>query len=256
MTRTARIALTVLASVLSFALASPSTAEEVPVRWGGPSVASVQAPVTTRCDKPAPSTAAGYARLWETLPADQWGAADVSISVPLRDGRVLWLYGDTFSAGRFVHSSAIVQDGGCLHVSKGGAQVLANDRADHIYWIHDARQRSDGLVAIRARLINLTGQGVWAFEDGGAWRTTLVRVSAAGDVVPVQRGPLVKGAAPDPGPMYRLDDNPRHFGYARESHPWAKLTSGKTLTTTCQNWDDGVLHPMAEYRPIWSERRP
>lgn len=211
--------------------------------------------VPASCAKPAPTSAAGYARLWETLPADQWGAADVSISVPLRDGRVLWLYGDTFSeGGRFVHSSAIVQTGGCLHVSKGGAQVLPNDRADRIYWIHDAHARRDGTVAIRARLIKLTGKGVWAFEDGGAWRTTVVRVTPAGDLVTVRRGQLVKSAAPARGQMYRLDENPRHFGYARESHSWAKLASGRTLTTTCQNWDDGVLHPMAEYRPIWSER--
>jgi hypothetical protein len=54
--------------------------------------------------------------------------------------------------------------------------------------------------------------------------------------------------------MYSLDRKPHHFGYARVSHPEFPLSSGKTLVTTCQNWDDGRVRPPADYRPIFTER--
>ena len=79
---------------------------------------------------------------------EQWGAADVSISVQLLDGRALWLYGDTFSTKRFVHSTAIVQDRGCLHVANAGDQLLPNDDDTHIYWIHDAHLRPSCRAAV------------------------------------------------------------------------------------------------------------
>ncbi|MBT9255358.1 hypothetical protein KMZ30_07205 [Phycicoccus sp. KQZ13P-1] len=241
-------ALAAVVSVAGSSAARPLT----PTPGAAPATATRAS--SAACAQPFPTSAAGYAALWATLPTDQWGAGDVSISVPLRDGRVLWLYGDTMSTGgRFVHSSAIVQTRGCLRVANGGAQILRDDSPTEIYWIHDATQRSNGTVAIRARLVRLTGTGTWAFEDGGAWRTTIVRVTAAGDLVPLWRSPLRIAPAPDPGPLYHLSDRPGHFGYARSTHPWARLASGKTLTTTCQNYDDGVLHPLVEYRPIFTE---
>jgi hypothetical protein len=202
------------------------------------------------CSKPAPSTAAGFATMFGQLPVQQWAAADVSISVPIAAHRSVWLYGDTFSTGRFVHSTAITQTGGCLHVSHAGAQLLPNDDAQHIYWINSATPRTGGL-AIVARAITLTpGGGVWGFRDGGYSRTAYASVSAAGDVTFVRWIAKTISTAPNPGPLYSF--GPHHFGYARHTHPEFHLTSGEMLVTTCQNWDNG-LHPAADYRPIFSE---
>jgi hypothetical protein len=202
------------------------------------------------CTKPAPTTAKGYAAMFAALPTSQWGAADTSISVPLADGRDVWLYSDTFEAGRFVHSTAIVQDQGCLHVSHTGAQLLPNDDAQHIYWISTATGHGSSLT-IQARAITLTGHGPWDFRDGGHTRTALASVSAAGDVSFVRWTADRSSPAPNPGPMYVY--GPHHFGYGRHTHPEARLASGRVLVTTCQNFDDGVLHPFADYRPIFSE---
>jgi hypothetical protein len=212
------------------------------------------APVTVKaqpkgCTKPAPTTAKGYAAMFAAVPTSQWGAGDVSISVPLAE-RSVWLYGDTFSAGRFVHSTAIVQDRGCLHVSHGGAQLLPNDDARHIYWIDSATGHGSTLT-IQARAITLTGTGAWAFRDGGHTRTASASVSAAGDVSFVRWTADHESPAPNPGPMYPY--GPHHFGYGRHIHPEARLASGRVLVTVSQNWDDGVLHPFADYRPIFSE---
>jgi len=192
--------------------------------------------------------------MFAALPPDQWAAADVSISVPLPDGRALWLYGDTLATHSFVHSSAVVQDGGCLHVSRAGAQLLPDDDATHIYWIESALAISGQVVEVKARSIKLVGTGPWDFRNGGYERTAAVDVDPSGDVTFRHWNTRVPSPAPDPGPMYRLDGRPHHFGYARHVHPEATLRDGRTLVTTCQNFDDGTLHPFADYRPIFSER--
>jgi hypothetical protein len=60
------------------------------------------------CAKKAPTSAARYAALFAALPVKEWGAADGSISVKVA-ARSVWFYGDTFSTGRFLHSTAITQ---------------------------------------------------------------------------------------------------------------------------------------------------
>lgn len=204
------------------------------------------------CHAPAPTTAHGYAAMFAHLNPAQWGAADVSISVPIPGGRSVWLYGDTFSTGRFVHSTAIVQHGGCLHVSHAGAQLLPNDTATRIYWIDAARWTGKALaVRARATVINPAG-GPWAFHDAGTYRWFYATVSPAGDVTVAYKG------ASHRSPLHSTNDfhavGPHHFTYARHTHTEAHLASGRVLVTVCQNWDDGVLHPFADYRPIFSSK--
>jgi hypothetical protein len=204
------------------------------------------------CHTPAPTTAAGYARMFADVDPTQWGAADVSISVAIPGGRSVWLYGDTFSTGRFVHSTAIVQHGGCLHVSHGGAQLLRNDSASHIYWI-DAARWAYGHLLVRARSTYINpAAGVWGFHDRGMFRWFTATVSPAGDVTVTSRGPMHRA------PLHGSNDfrtvGPHHFTYARHVHRDARLASGRTLVTVCQNWDDGVLHRFADYRPIFSSK--
>lgn len=210
-----------------------------------------------RCDRPAPTSAAGYAAMFGALDPRVWGAADVSISVPLADGRELWLYGDTMSGADprqlsgFVHSTAIVQSGGCLHVADGGRQLLPNLDADHWYWIQDAS--AHGMtVTIDARLIARTGSGPWGFADAGSTATFTAAVDAAGDVHLVGPPAVAASRPPDPGPMLRLDGRPHHFGYARVDHRDIVLSGGATLVTTCQNWDGPGATGWDDYRPLFS----
>ena len=212
-----------------------------------------EAAPAARANRPAPTTAAGYAAMFDELDPAEWGAADVAISVPLPDGRVVWLFGDTMSVARLVHSSAIVQTGGCLHVSRGGTQLLPDDDPDHVYWIDSARVVPDG-IEITARGVELTGNQLWDFRDAGFERTALVRLD--GDDLVFDRWlARCTSPEPDPGPLIVIDpENPHHFGYARHRHPEARLASGRMLVTTSQNWDDGRLHPFSDYRPLFSEQ--
>lgn len=244
--------LSVSGAALGAALAQ-GTAHTTPVVRHSVAAITKKAVKPARCATAAPTSAVGYTKMFAAINPAQWGAADTSVSVPLADGRSVWVYADTFSAGRFMHSTAIVQDKGCLHVSHGGAQLLPNDDAKHIYWPVSAKI-SGGNVLVTAEATTLIGTGAWDFRYGGHMRTALVTVNAAGDVTFARWVSAVRTAAPNAGPMYRFDSNPHHFGYARHTHPEAHLASGRTLVTTCQNWDDGTMHAFADYRPIFSER--
>jgi len=216
-----------------------------------PARASALAAAAAYCRKGAPTTAAGYARMFAALPVKVWGAADGAASVKMGT-RSVWLFGDTFSTGRFVHSTAITQNRGCLHVSHGGAQLLPNDNRTHIYWIESAVVRSATRLDIRARTVTLTGTKAWAFRDGGFSRVAVTRLNAAGDLTFSVWKPKFRAPIPDPGPMYVY--GPHHFGYGRRTHPELRLASRKMLLSTCQNWDDNRLHPPAAYRTIFTER--
>lgn len=243
--------LAVLAATLTVFHPAPLS-EPYRAHHGAPMIATAATPAAPRCATSAPSTAAGYTAMFAGLDQREFGAADVGLSVVLSGGRSVWLFGDTFSTGRFVHSSAIVQDGGCLHVSNGGAQLLPNDDARHIYWVFAAEAVGGDAALVWGRSVTLTGKGPWDFEDGGAYRGYLVQFDATGDATILHKGPKVKSPAPDPGPMVMLGDH--HFGYSIKAHPEARLASGKVLTSMAQNWDDGVLHPTEDYRLIFSEK--
>ena len=212
-------------------------------------------PASPQCTQPAPSTVLDYERLFSTLPSDEWGAADVSISVPLPDARDVWLYGDTFTtSGHFFHSTAIVQDGGCLHVSHAGAQLLPDDDATHIYWITSAVLDAPTTLMVTAQAITLTGPGVWGFQDRGYARTAEVMVSAAGDLTFAGWTTVTAGAVPS-SPLLPIPGNsdPHRFGYGLRLHPEARLADGDTLTTISSNWDDLGPHPLISYRPVFGE---
>lgn len=217
------------------------------------------------CAATAPTTAAGYQAMFDSLPSALWGAADVSISVRMTDGRHVWLYGDTVTqAGtaaldttrpwRMVHSSAIVQRGGCLYVANDGAQLLPDDTPGYVwYWIHDAKALPNDRIAIHARRVAKTGDCAWCFEDGGLWATAIFQLTPAGDLRPVLPWPnLVDGPAPPPGPFYPAQpDVAHHYGYSRSVHTDIRLADGQYLVSTCQNDDDGLQHPWSWFRPYF-----
>ncbi len=114
---------------------------------------------------------------------DGWLAADLPASVDLRDGRVLWLFGDTWIGARnpdggiasgatFWHNSALVQTGACTDlVNAGGTGWLTIAGSDDFWWPSggyvpggDRGQVVDVFVTRMRR----TGPGVFDFVPVGA----------------------------------------------------------------------------------------
>jgi hypothetical protein len=130
----------------------------------------------------APATAGGIPA--ETLTAmfrtygdtsGQWLGADRTASVRLPDGRVLWLFSDTFlgrpaadgsrpASAPLIHNSAIVQSGRTLgatvHGGSPGApgSLIPTDNDDEFFWIGDASV-SGGNVQVLANRYGRTGKG-------------------------------------------------------------------------------------------------
>ena len=209
------------------------------------------------CNEPAPRTPEGYKALWDTIPKLEWGAADVSLSVRMGDRRV-WLYGDTMSEAEdgigFVHSTAIVQEGGCLNVSNNGQQLLPNDDPRHIYWINKGWRVEDStnLLRVKATSIRLLASGgPWGFEYNGFSKIATLRLQEDNDVAFIRWERKIVEPEPDPGPLIDLDEpGPSgHFAYSIRRH--MLLPDGRRLMTVCQGWDDGVWHGWDDYRPIF-----
>lgn len=229
-----------------------------------PTPAATHHPAT--CATPAPTTAAGYTALFNALPSKQWGAADGAETVALPDGRSLWLFGDTFSDDRFVHSTAITQDRGCLHVSHAGAQLLPNDPNGDIYWIDHATTAA-GQVTVIAERMSLTGSCTFCFHDTGVTVAAAVTVSAAGDATFVRWIGPARKIAPAVTLTYprgaldvhyrartllRLHSVAHEWIYSPWLHPELRLASGKTLLSMGHNWDDG-RPGLENYRPLFFE---
>lgn len=207
-----------------------------------------------RCTIPAPTTAAGYARLWSKLDPQQWGGGDISLSVQVPDGRIIWIYGDTFQAGHIAlsHSTAIVQDGGCLHVADYGAPLIMPEDATHFAWPEKAWWQAGGLQ-VQYRAIHAVGPGMWDFEDRGYSYIQTFTLTAGGDIIAGAHG----GRLYQPQIMlgHLVQVGAHHWAYAQVAHPGIHLAHHLTLWTTSQNWDDALTsHNLHDYQPIWSAR--
>jgi hypothetical protein len=140
-----------------------------------------------RCAVASPRTPSAEAALFRALPGAQWGGADLSVSTALPDGRAVWIYGDTLSGQDsarltgFVHSSAIVQQHGCLHVSRGGAQLLPDVAGGTYAWPTGAVPLDGNRLLVSAALVRTTGSCPFCFEQVGT-RGAIVAVDPAGDV--------------------------------------------------------------------------
>jgi DNA topoisomerase IB len=220
---------------------------------------------------PAPKTAKGYANMWaEQVDTAEWGGADISISERLPDGRRVWLYGDTLSGNNgFVHSTAITQDGGTLHVSDGGKQLLPNeaktpDGRQTIYWIEKAEAVGDNMLQVWAAPISVGEQGPWDFHRANPdSRVAMVTIDAQGNA----HFEDWKGYTQAPADSmidHGHDDakavEPGHWTYQGFTHD-IRLADGSYLHTLNQNWDDGFENHMNEdgtlrfedWRPIFEK---
>ena len=206
----------------------------------GATAATPTRPAAPLTPLPAPTTAQGYARMFAALPADQWGAADLGITVPL-GRRSVWLFGDTFSNDYgMVHSTAITQDGGRLHVSHQGQQLLPDEGTDAagrkvIYWIETARARDAHHLLVSAEQVSIGAANSWDFHRANVRdRQALLTVSANGDVTFTRW----LGWVPDPhiSTWFEGLGQPGHIGYAKHAHPELRLAGGAHLVTEAQNW--------------------
>jgi hypothetical protein len=104
------------------------------------------------CAPSTPSSAAGYQAAFDHLRMTYtgWITGDGSFPVSLPDGKVLWLFGDTYtgrtnpdggvpgSAG-FIHNSLVLQAGGCFAPIMGGnyrhwSSAIPDPAPNQFYW--------------------------------------------------------------------------------------------------------------------------
>jgi hypothetical protein len=129
------------------------------------------------CTRPTPRTAAGYQAMFDAKNDRTWAGGDQAATVPLPDGRVLWLFGDTIRGTRrpdgsrspdsaFVHNSMLVQAAGCLVAVPAVAEVIPSPRDGEWYWPQDGVVQGDRLVVFCAR-VRRTGPGTADFTTAG-----------------------------------------------------------------------------------------
>jgi hypothetical protein len=126
---------------------------------------------TTECFRSLPgrnAPADRFRAMWLRSRAG-WTGGDGVFTHALPDGRVLWLFGDSFIGGTaFVHNSFVIQRGRCLTTLRGGTRdraraLIAPSAPLHWYWPADAIVRRGELQVLLWRF-NRRGTGDWAFN--------------------------------------------------------------------------------------------
>ncbi len=111
-----------------------------------------------------------------------WTSADATYSVPLGDGRVLWLYGDSWintrnwdgsirSNGKFIRNSAVVQSGNTLTTLTRGVDWNPDDfmkptQPGQWYWPFAGKVVGDRVYVFMNR-VKSWGSGSWNFKSAG-----------------------------------------------------------------------------------------
>jgi hypothetical protein len=146
-----------------------------------------------RCG-PEPTDAAGWSAVFDRLDGD-WAGGDTALSARLADGRLLWVFGDSFvgdvradgsraAGSRIVRNSVLVSDGGCVDAATPGRTSLPG-RGGTWLWPTSvvARPAPGGAtsVVVFAQRMRSTGAGAWSFERVGAAAVEL-RAAARGAV--------------------------------------------------------------------------
>ena len=133
---------------------------------------------------PADATdAADFDRLWHLeRNGPGWTGGDGALSVRLDDGRVAWLFGDSFIGGvlpdgrrgpdwHMVRNTVVVQDGACLTTAVGGpaeapTALLQPVAPGEWYWPGDATVEGQLLHVVALRVVR-TGPTGWDFAIVG-----------------------------------------------------------------------------------------
>jgi hypothetical protein len=182
-----------------------------------------------------------------------WGGADRTASVPLPDGRLLWLFSDTFlgrpgadgsrpRSSPFINNSAVVQEGDRLRKTLHGGTPSAPDAlvptgvADQFHWIGDAVVTGD-TVQVLVNRYRRTGPGPL---DHALMRTALASFSLP-DLAPKGVRPLPLGNRVSWGSTV-LTDLGHTYIYGTEAAGDMKFAhlarvSGTDLSARWQFWD-------------------
>jgi hypothetical protein len=160
MPRLSHLVAAAVAVVLGAGVALAVSAQSA-VAEGSPAPARVAA-----CTAPAPTTAAGYQAMFDGKHDDTWAGGDQAASVALPDGRELWLFGDTLRGGQMVHSSALLQEGGCLQALPAAAELIPSRADGQWYWPQSATVLGRQLLVFCARVAR-TGTGAFDFRPTG-----------------------------------------------------------------------------------------
>jgi hypothetical protein len=155
----------------------------------GPAVAADPRPCARqRTDAP------GFFRLMTAGRTDGWLAGDLPASVDLRDGRVLWLFGDTWIGARdeaggiapgaaFWHNSALVQTGACADLLNAGGNSWLTIAGSDDFWWPSGGYVPEGergqVVDVFVTRMRRTGPGVFDFIAVGADVVELRRADLA-----------------------------------------------------------------------------
>jgi len=182
-----------------------------------------------------------------------WAASDGTISVPLRDAKRLWLFGDTIvnlpnadgSLRRnadFVRNSAILHDGATATTLLTGTTQDAGDflrpeRPDEWYWPGHGIAEDDEVVLFMGRVRENGGASDWNFEGAG---TDLVRLRASNlDVL--ERRPIPGTAAMNWG-QYIVSDAAYTYIYGMQGGEGggakvARVPLGHVRDAPFEYWD-------------------
>jgi hypothetical protein len=156
--------------------AAPRAAPVVAGR--GPAVAADRRPCARQ-----PAASPDFFTLMTAGRTDGWITADLPASVDLRDGRVLWLFGDTWigartpdrgiaPGARLWHNSALLQTGGCVDlVNAGGDGWLTIAGTEEFWWPSGGfvpGGRRGQVIEVFVMRMRRTGPGVFDFTAVGA----------------------------------------------------------------------------------------
>jgi hypothetical protein len=165
--------------------------------------------------------------LW-TRSGPGWTGGDGAVSAPLPDGRVLWLFGDTFlgtvgadgsrpPGSPMVRNTAVVQDGSELTTVAGGGTrpLFQTGRDDQWFWPGVPKAEGDAVRVFLARF-ERTGSGAWDYRFAG---TSIATLSLPGlavrSIAPGPAGPVAWGTG-------TLDDGDWTYVYGVEDRQAVK----------------------------------
>ena len=146
-------------------------------------------PPTHYCLEAPPTSPADYERAFDGIRSVdlEWGTADGGAPVRLPDGRVVWIFGDTFigqvQGGRsmapgwvFANNSFVLQDGACFQPIMGGmrgarADLIPDPAPNQWYWPMTGVVTNGALQVFLLHMERASGPA--AFD----WRATGVDVA-------------------------------------------------------------------------------
>lgn len=182
--------------------------------------------------------------------------ADVGSSVPLGDGRVLWLFGDTIRPdGTWEHNSAVVQeaDGGFTPLPGTFAPASA---PGHWYWPGQAVVEGDRLHVLAMDFTGAAGSDAWGWRfertDVLTYQLPDLRLLSSAPVPGNPSGAMfsqLHQASDGHTYIYGSYSVPGHLGKAVQV---ARVPNGQLASTTAWEYVDAEMGPELELGTVVS----